>query len=64
VHGQKLISCIDRKQPDLSLKVLEKLGKYELLLLQPDRDEGNQVHEKLIAEYYVLRTALVYLPFL
>jgi hypothetical protein len=58
------MSCIDTKQLDLSLKVLETLGKYELLLLEPDRDDGGRVHERLIAEYYVLRTVLVYLPFL
>lgn len=54
---------IDRKQPDLSLKVLEKLGKYELLLLKSDgedRSEDAEDHQRLIAEYYVLRTALVY----
>ena len=44
--------------------MLERLGKYELLLLKPDEkqpSERSESHERLIAEYYVLRTALVYL---
>lgn len=42
--------------------MLEKLGRYELLLLKPDEEDrlGDvEVHQRLIAEYYVLRTALV-----
>jgi hypothetical protein len=42
------------------------LGKYELLLLKSDGNpasENGEAHERLIAEYYVLRTALVYCLF-
>jgi hypothetical protein len=54
----------DRKQADLALKVLEKLGKYELLLLKREGkpSEDSERHERLVAEYYVLRTALVDVP--
>ena len=52
----------EAKRFDLALKVLEKLGGYEIKLATPDADlpvEDGDVHQRLIAEYYVLRTALV-----
>ena len=52
----------EAKRFDLALKVLEKLGGYEIRLATPDADspvEDGDVHQRLIAEYYVLRTALV-----
>lgn len=52
----------DRKQADLALKVLEKVGGYEGLLKKPNmeigKEEGESCHN-MIAEYYVLRTAVV-----
>lgn len=50
------------KRFELALKVLEKLGGYELKLGNPNANspaEDGEVHQRLIAEYYVLRTALV-----
>ena len=55
------------KRFDLSLKVLEKLGGYEDKLGTPDPGtslEDGVVHQRLIAEYYILRTALVRSPWL
>lgn len=50
------------KQYDLALKVLEKLGGYEIKLATTDAEspvEFGDACQRLIAEYYVLRTALV-----
>jgi hypothetical protein len=44
------------------LKVLEKVGKYEEILKQPQAEltpEDGEECERLCAEYFVLRTALV-----
>jgi hypothetical protein len=47
------------------LKVLEKLGGYDAKLTVPDTDstaddaDADEVRQRLVAEYYVLRTALV-----
>lgn len=52
----------DRKQADLALKVLEKVGGYEGLLRKPNSEVGEEDREpcnNLVAEYYVLRTAVV-----
>ncbi len=52
---------LDRKQADLALKVLEKVGGYEGLLKKADSeisDDGGSFNN-MIAEYYVLRTAVV-----
>ena len=48
----------------MALKVLEKVSAYELSLKSPDpeqpaADGETQERQKLVAEYYVLRTALV-----
>jgi len=55
-------NCLGSKQLDHALEVLEKLGGYELLLKKPDvpsLPEDKELHQRLIAEYYVLRTSLV-----
>jgi hypothetical protein len=52
----------EAKQFDLALKVFEKTGGYELKLKRPEThlsSDDNAVCERLIAEYYILRTALV-----
>jgi hypothetical protein len=53
---------VELKRFDLTLKVLEKLGAYEIKLATSNEDsspEGDEGRQRLIAEYYVLRTALV-----
>ncbi|KAE8452848.1 hypothetical protein EG329_013120 [Mollisiaceae sp. DMI_Dod_QoI] len=55
-------TCLDRKQADLALKVLEKVGGYEGLLKKSDSeisDDGGSFNN-MIAEYYVLRTAVAW----
>lgn len=52
----------ERKQNPLAVKVLEKVGGYELSLKKPNCDigeDGKEDSEKLVAEYYILRTVLV-----
>jgi hypothetical protein len=49
---------VERKEADLALKVLEKVGGY----VKPDPQVApgdKEVCERLVPEYYVLRTALV-----
>ncbi|KUJ18222.1 SPO22-domain-containing protein [Mollisia scopiformis] len=56
-------TCLDRKQSDLAVKVLEKVAGYETLLKSPRPAAGQEDGESfnnLIAEYYVLRTALAW----
>jgi len=51
----------DGKEFGLALRVLEKVGGYEITLKSDQQispDDG-EARERLIAEYYVLRTALV-----
>ena len=53
------------KRLDLALKVLENIGRYELKLATVDAGlipEDGDIHQRLIAEYYVLRTALARFP--
>lgn len=60
--GTNAYQISDRKKPDLALKVLEKVGGYEGLLKKPNAEVGEEDREscnKMIAEYYVLRTAVV-----
>jgi hypothetical protein len=48
----------ERKEGDLALKVLEKIGGY--VKPDPRATAGDkEACEKLVPEYYVLRTALV-----
>ncbi|PMD45090.1 SPO22-domain-containing protein [Hyaloscypha variabilis F] len=52
-------SCIERKEGDLALKVLEKVGGY----IKPDpgvTPGDKEACERLTPEYYVLRTALAW----
>jgi hypothetical protein len=47
---------------ECALKVLEKVGGYELMLKKPDDTAlpgDTEVYKRLIAEYYILRTSLV-----
>lgn len=49
-------------QIDGATKVLENIGALEALLNIPDSDTlkaDDEIHKRLLAEYYVLRTALV-----
>lgn len=57
----ELTGFAETKQLNMALKVLEKLGSYELLLKAPDSEHpsDDREHGRLVAEYYVLRTALV-----
>jgi hypothetical protein len=60
--GVRTDVSIEKKDSNAALKVLEKVARYEVMLKKPDADippEDAEVHERLIAEYYVLRTALV-----
>ena len=65
LEGMPLLTYyVETKQVELALKVLEKLGAYELSLKPPDlerpaKDGEAQEGQRLVAEYYVLRTALV-----
>ena len=52
----------EKKESNTALKILEKVARYEAILKKPDADNpphGMATHEHLVAEYYVLRTALV-----
>ncbi|KAF8863587.1 SPO22-domain-containing protein [Acephala macrosclerotiorum] len=56
-------SGLDRKKPELALKVLEKVGGYEGLLKKPRSEVGEEDRASctnMIAEYYVLRTAVAW----
>jgi hypothetical protein len=55
-------SKTERKDVQLSLKVLEIVAKYEETLRHPQTEstpDDNEDRERLRAEYFVLRTALV-----
>lgn len=57
-----LNTLAEGKHLGLAMKILEKLGGYELKLRSPDGNapvDDGEVHQRLIAEYYVLRTAAV-----
>lgn len=52
----------DKQHAEYTLRVLEKVGGYEVLLKTPDGEamkEDNEVYRRLVAEYYVLRTSAV-----
>jgi hypothetical protein len=51
-------AILERRQFDLALKVLEKVAGY----VKPDHgvaQDDKEACERLVPEYYVLRTALV-----
>ncbi|KAI9718236.1 MAG: hypothetical protein M1812_004226 [Candelaria pacifica] len=53
--------CLDQKQLDAALKILEKAADYEEELLKPSNQltpEDANLHRTLSAEYFILRTAL------
>lgn len=54
--------CLDRKQLDLTFKVLMRISDYEVSIRKAEEgmeSDERQSCERLVAEYYVLRTALV-----
>jgi hypothetical protein len=56
---------LEHKQNPLAMKVLEKVATYEASIKKTERgvgQDGTEESERLIAEYYVLRTALVCSP--
>ena len=57
-YGAPANKMIERKQFDLTLKVLEHVATYESSLKAECVQDGSHT-ERLIAEYYILRTCLV-----
>ncbi|TVY81885.1 Sporulation-specific protein [Lachnellula suecica] len=56
-------SSLERKDVQLCTRVLEKVGKYEEILRNPQPDlvsDDAEDRERLCAEYFVLRTALAW----
>ncbi|KAG9248179.1 meiosis protein SPO22/ZIP4 like-domain-containing protein [Calycina marina] len=56
-------NCMGREQWDNATKICGNIGLMEGMLrkLDPDLQEGEtEIHERLIAEYYILRTALAW----
>ncbi|KAH8599135.1 meiosis protein SPO22/ZIP4 like-domain-containing protein [Bisporella sp. PMI_857] len=56
-------NCISRNYYEYALKVLEKIASFEDKLKQPDADISagdGEVHARLTAEYYILRTSLAW----
>ncbi|RKF74152.1 Sporulation-specific protein 22 [Golovinomyces cichoracearum] len=56
-------SCIEYKNSELALKVLGKVSSYQVLLKNFETDitkDDRDICEKLLAEYYVLRTAVAW----
>ena len=54
--------CLDQKQAELCLKVLERAAHFEDDLAKLENQispEDGRVHLRLKAEYFILRTALV-----
>jgi hypothetical protein len=57
--------CQGRKEYDMASKVLERLGKFETMLKDAQRDmsvEDGEACQHLASEYFVLRTLLVSAP--
>ncbi|KAH8811736.1 meiosis protein SPO22/ZIP4 like-domain-containing protein [Xylogone sp. PMI_703] len=55
-------NCLEMKQLDLAVKVLEKVAGYQQALQQPDSGDlpDKQIYERLSAEYFIIRTALAW----
>ncbi|RFU28018.1 hypothetical protein B7463_g8334, partial [Scytalidium lignicola] len=55
-------NCLEKKQIDLTVKVLEKVAGYEHTLQQSELENmlDKEVCERLSAEYFIIRTALAW----